>query len=76
MKLCSGQGSWPRQALQEVADIIDNELVEEAVTTKTKTGCQKHPSMGPSLGSGRNRAFSNAVGLGVFHPVVGQEIVH
>jgi len=36
----------------------------------------QHPSMGPSLGSGRNRAFSNAVGLGVFHPVVGQEIAH
>ena len=25
MKLCSGQGSWSRQALQEVADIVANE---------------------------------------------------
>ena len=67
MKLRSG---WSRQALQEVADIADNELVE------TKRAAKKHPSMGPILGSGRNRAFSNAVALGVFHPVVGQEIVH
>ena len=45
MKLRSG---WSRQALQEVADIVDNELVEEAVTTKTKRAAKNIPAWDPA----------------------------